>query len=156
MQDIAIARALHVLAVVMWIGGVAFVTTVMLPTIRHSNAPEQRFPSFHTMESRFAWQARLLVLLAGATGFYMVWRLDAWSRFDSLRFWWMHAMVCVWLIFTLMLFVIEPVFLHRRLARRAAIAPERTFARVEWMHRILLVLSLLTVVGAVAGAYGFG
>lgn len=156
MQDIAIARALHVLAIVMWIGGVAFVTTVMLPAIRRSNAPDRMFPVFHSMESRFAPQARVLVLLAGATGFYMVWRMDAWSRFDSLRFWWMHAMVCVWLIFTAMLFVIEPLFMHRRLERRAATAPARTFARVERMHRVLLVLSLLTVVGAVAGAYGFG
>lgn len=156
MQDIAIARALHVLAIVMWIGGVAFVTTVMLPVIRRSNPPDRIFPAFHSMEHRFAPQARLLILLAGATGFYMVWRLDAWDRFDSLRFWWMHAMVCVWLIFTAMLFVIEPFFMHRRLERRAAIAPERTFARLEWMHRILLALSLLTVAGAVAGAYGFG
>jgi uncharacterized membrane protein len=28
------ARALHVLGVVLWIGGVAFVTTVLLPAVR--------------------------------------------------------------------------------------------------------------------------
>jgi len=30
MDDVAIARALHVLAVVLWIGGVGLVTTVLL------------------------------------------------------------------------------------------------------------------------------
>jgi hypothetical protein len=66
----------------------------------------------------------------------------------------MHAMVLTWLIFTAMLFVIEPLFLERALARRAAADPAGTFRRVEWLHRILLALSLLTVAGAVAGSIG--
>jgi hypothetical protein len=32
-DDLALARALHVLAVVIWIGGVAMVTTVILPSV---------------------------------------------------------------------------------------------------------------------------
>jgi uncharacterized membrane protein len=31
MDDLTIARAIHVVGVVFWIGGVAFVTTVLLP-----------------------------------------------------------------------------------------------------------------------------
>jgi len=34
MDDLAVARALHVLAVVIWIGGVAMVTMVVLPSVR--------------------------------------------------------------------------------------------------------------------------
>ena len=34
MNEFAIARALHVVAVVMWIGGVAMVTTVLLPATK--------------------------------------------------------------------------------------------------------------------------
>ena len=33
-NDLAIARAVHVLAVVIWIGGVGMVTTVILPVVR--------------------------------------------------------------------------------------------------------------------------
>jgi uncharacterized membrane protein len=33
MDDITLARAVHVLAVVHWMGGVAFVTLVILPAI---------------------------------------------------------------------------------------------------------------------------
>ena len=36
MDDIAIARALHVVSVVVWIGGVIFMTTIVLPSIRRS------------------------------------------------------------------------------------------------------------------------
>ena len=48
--------------------------------------------------------------LVGASGFCMVWRLDTWSWFRATGFWWMHVMVVTWLLFTLMLFVIEPLF----------------------------------------------
>ena len=39
----------------------------------------------------------------------MAWRGDLWGRFGEARFWWMHAMVGLWLVFALMLFVIEPL-----------------------------------------------
>ena len=34
MYDLVIARILHIVGVVLWIGGVAFVTTVLLPTVK--------------------------------------------------------------------------------------------------------------------------
>jgi uncharacterized membrane protein len=152
--DLVFARVIHVLAVVLWIGGVGMVTTVLLPAIRQSYPAAERFPVFHSLEVRFARQARVTTVLAGGSGLYMAWRLDAWDRFASLDFWWMHAMVLTWLVVTLMLFVLEPLFLERLLARRAADAPEATYRLVEWLHRFLLGLSLLTVAGAVAGSLG--
>jgi len=113
MNDLAIARVLHVLGVVLWIGGVAMVTTVILPAVRRLKSAPERVDFFETIEHRFAWQARATTLLTGGTGFYLVHRLDAWSRFSSASFWWMHAMVFVWVLFTLMLFVLEPLVLRR-------------------------------------------
>ncbi len=154
MTDLVLARVLHILAVVLWIGGVGMVTTVLLPAIRRAYPSRERFAVFHALEERFARQARITTAVTGASGFYMVWRLNAWDWFRSAGFWWMHAMVLTWLIFTLMLFVIEPWFLAQLLARRAALAPEATYRGVEWLHRGLLGLSLLTVAGAVAGSLG--
>src|SRR6516164_7688348 len=107
-DDVTLARALHVLLVVLWIGGVAFVTTVFLPAVRDLRAPAERVV---LAERRFANQARVTTALTGLSGLYMVVRLDLWDRFLSVEYWWMHAMVAVWLLFTLMLFVAEPVFL---------------------------------------------
>jgi uncharacterized membrane protein len=154
MDDVAIARAIHVLAIVFWIGGVAMVTTVLLPAVRGFKAAEERIAFFDVVERRFSRQARLTTALAGLSGFYMLYRLDLWDRFLSGEYWWMHAMVCLWLLFTAMLFVIEPLFLHRWLARRAAVAPGSTFAFVHRLHWLLLALSLITVLGAVAGSHG--
>jgi uncharacterized membrane protein len=154
MDDLALARALHVLAVVVWIGGVAMVTSVVLPAARGMAKPEERVAFFETVERRFAFEARIATLLAGATGFYMTYRLDVWDRFLDLGFWWMHAMVVVWVVFTLVLFVLEPLFLHRWFLQRARRDPDGTFRLVERLHWLLLTLSLITVFGAVAGAHG--
>src|SRR3546814_3766755 len=64
----------------------------------------------------------------------------------------MHAMLCLWLVFALMLYIVEPLFLHRRMKRPAN--PARNFARMEWMHRLLFALALVTIFGAVAGSHG--
>jgi len=154
MTDIALALAIHVVAVVLWIGGVGVVATVVMPEIRRSRPPEQCFAALHEIERRFAPQARITTMLAGASGLYMVWRLNAWIWFDSPDTWWMPAMVLIWLIFTLLLFVIEPLFLDRWLVRRAALDPAGAFLWLQRLHHVLLGLSLLTIAGAVAGVQG--
>ena len=105
---------------------------------------------FDRIESRFAPQARITTLIVGLSGFYMVHILDAWSRFAELRYWWMHAMVLVWAIFTLMLFVVEPFVLPRQVKQTDYRDADRSFRRIRRMHTILLTLSLIALGGAVA------
>ena len=57
MDDAALARAVHVAGVVLWIGGVGFVTTVLLPAVRRMKRPEERVAFFEAVERKFAWQA---------------------------------------------------------------------------------------------------
>lgn len=151
MNDLAIARAIHVLAVVVWIGGVAMVTTVILPAVRRHAG---MLMLLEAVERRFVWQARIATLLVAASGFYMVERLNLWDRFRDVEFWWMHAMVFLWLIFTFMLFVAEPLVARMHSGRRAPIAPERRLAWMQWFHWVLLLLSAITVLTAVAGSQG--
>jgi uncharacterized membrane protein len=154
MDGIVIARALHVLAVVVWIGGLAMATTVVLPAVRRGDLGADRFRAFQTIEERFVWQARTAVVIVGATGFYMAARLDLWGRFQSAQFWWMHAMVCLWLLFAVVLFVAEPFVLHRKFRHWATAEPEVAFAWLHRAHLVLLALSLVTIFGAVAGSWG--
>jgi uncharacterized membrane protein len=154
LDDGIIARALHIFGVVLWIGGVAFVTTVLLPAVRRMKDPEERVAFFEAVEGRFAWQARGTTLLVGATGFYMIFAYDLGDRFASPAYWWMHAMVIVWVVFTVMLFVAEPLFLHRWFQKRAAAKPESTFRLIQILHWVLLTISLVTVLGAAIGSHG--
>jgi uncharacterized membrane protein len=155
MTDVIIARALHVLAVVIWIGGVSMATTVALPAVRRGDLGESRLLAFQAIERRFAWQARTAIIVVGLTGFYITWRLDLWDRFRTADFWWMHAMVCLWLLFAFILFIAEPLILHRRLERWATAQPQAAFARLHRAHWVLLVLSIITILGAVAGSQGW-
>ena len=150
MDDIAIARAIHVFAVVVWIGGVAMVTTVILPIVRHGE--KERLALLEAVERRFIWQARIATLLVAASGFYMVGQLDLWDRFRTIEFWWMHAMVLLWMVFTLILFIGEP--LMQRRVRHAPVASNARLIRMQWLHWALLVLSAITILAAVAGSQG--
>jgi uncharacterized membrane protein len=152
-DDLTLARALHVLAVVHWIGGVAMVTLVILPAVAARADPAERLALFDAVEGRFGAQAKLSVTAAGLTGLWMTWRLDAWDRFADPAFWWMHAMVAVWALFTLVLFAAEPLVLRRWFNERAGRDPEGTFAIATRMHRLLLALSAVTVAGAVWGVH---
>lgn len=154
MEFVTLARALHILAVVHWIGGVAMVTAVILPATTRLADPAHRLDLFEAVEGRFSLQAKVSVTVAGLTGFYMTDRLAAWDRFLEPGFWWMHAMVLVWALFTAVLFVAEPFFLHHWFRRRAESDPFATFALVQRTHWVLLILSAVTVGAAVLGAHG--
>lgn len=155
MTEYGLARVLHVLGVVLWIGGVAMVTTVILPAVRRLASAEEQITLFEKIEHRFAWQARVTTLVTGLSGFYMMHVLDAWNRLNMLSYWWIHAMIIVWVIFTMMLFVLEPLILRRLFLKQASKNPKKVFGWMQRMHWVLLILSLITVAGAVAGSHGW-
>lgn len=154
MDDVAIARALHVLAIIHWLGGLSMVTLVLLPVLARMELPGDRLRLFETIEGRFARQARVSTVIAGASGFYMTQRLAAWDRFADPTFWWMHAMVLIWVLFTVVLFVAEPLFLHRWFHERAKRDPDGTLTLLWRLHVALLSASLITAGAAVLGAHG--
>ena len=59
MERYAFGRVVHILGVVLWIGGVALETTVLLPAIKPLKSAEEQISTFEMIESRFAWQAKL-------------------------------------------------------------------------------------------------
>jgi uncharacterized membrane protein len=144
-----------VLAIVLWIGGVAMVTMVLLPAIRSRPLSEDPFAFFESIERRFAFHARILTVVAGASGFYMLHATGGWSRYLSPASWWLHAMTSVWVLFTILLFVLEPLVLHRKLAERARRDPEGVLAWIQRAHWALLTFSLVAIAGAVAGSHGW-
>ncbi len=152
MIGFAIALGLHLIGVVWWIGGLSFVTAVIIPGLAVEAEPGQVFAR---VERRFAPQARIAVLLVGATGLYMLWWLDAWSWFSRGGFWWLDLMVAYWLGFALLLFVVEPLGLMSRVlgANRDAGRFQRRVLRV---HLVLVAVGLFVIGAAVVGARGLG
>lgn len=149
-----IFRIAHVLGVVHWIGGLLFVTLVILPSLLEFE-PGRRLALFDALERRFARQARVSTLLVGVSGFYLLSAYDHWGRLADPRFWWLGAMLGLWAVFVVMLFVAEPLFLHAWFDTAAKRDPDRAFRVALRGHRVLSAAALITVLGAVGGAHGF-
>jgi len=153
MVDIGIALVIHVLSVMWWIGGLAFVTAVFLPSLRAQQQGDA-LAAFRAIENRFEPQARVAVVLVGLSGLYMLFRLHLWSWFAEPGFWWLDLMVLYWLLFMLLLFVLGPTGLLKRLMRHGG-DQNRIWKRMHNVHRVLLVVALVIIAGAVAGSHGF-
>ena len=153
-DDLALARAIHVLSLVHWIGGISVVTTIVLPNARRLPNAAAAVAAFEAFESRFARQARVSILLAGLSGAYMLMELDAWNRLAHASFWWLHLMVAVWFLFALMIYVLEPLFLHRLFHEYALRNKDHAFALATRLHAIVLAVSALAIGAGVLGAHG--
>jgi uncharacterized membrane protein len=155
METYTLARIIHILSVIVWIGGVSMVTTVVIPTLRNIDSKEERFKVFKRVEKRFQFQAKIATTLTMLSGLYMLYYLDAWGRFADASYWWIYAMIIVWFIFSMILFVIEPYVVHKRFKQMVEKYPDKTFKVMQRMHWILLIISIITIIGSVAGSHGW-
>ena len=153
-EYVALARAIHVLALVHWIGGVAVVTTIVLPAARRMPNALEALAVFEQFERRFAAQVRISIALVGASGLYMLYAFDAWDRFESLSFWWLHLMVAVWAVFAVMVYVVEPLFFHRVFRERVLRHKNQAFTIAMRLHAVALGVSVIAIGAGVVGAHG--
>jgi uncharacterized membrane protein len=153
-DGLALARAIHVLALVHWIGGVTMVTAIVLPQARRLPDPEKAIAAFEAFERRFAPQARVSIGLAGLSGIYMLFDLDAWDRLREPRFWWLDLMIAVWLVFALMVYVLEPLGIDRRFRDYALRNKDRAFALAIGLHAVALTAAAIAIGAGVMGAHG--
>ncbi len=154
-DGLTLARVIHVLAVVWWIGGVLMVTTVIIPVLKRANGATPKAVLFEQIEARFSRQAKIAVLLTGLSGFYMIYAMDAWAWFSHGQFWWLHAMISLWAVYFIVLFILEPLLFHSRFKAKAQTSPEKAFVKLQVAHWVLMTLSLFVIVIGVAGAHGW-
>lgn len=155
MESYVLARIIHVVAVILWIGGVAMVTTVIIPAVKRMKSKEEQIETFEKIEGRFAIQAKITTILTAITGFYMLYVLNGWGRYLDVKHWWLHAMTLVWILFTVVLFILEPFILHKLFRKYATKDPGKTFTIMHRAHWVLLILSIVATIGAVAGSHGW-
>jgi uncharacterized membrane protein len=151
MDDVTLARVLHVCAVAAWVGSLWFVALALLPAIKASRPTGERMAHFRPLTRGQVFQSQLWIVLMGLSGLWMMWRGDMWERLADGRFWWMHLMIGVWVVFALILFVLEPMSRKRP---RPEGDPEVAFAGEVRRHRVLSLVALVTLVASLAGSHG--
>ena len=158
MLDVKIAIALHVFGVIGWIGGLTFVTLVVLPLLRSGKFGDIQ-TGFHLIEGRFAPQVKVAVIVVGAAGLWMLYRLNMWVFLYDYHlwphYWWIPAMILYWSWFVLMLFVLGPSGLLKKIMKGAGQNEAKAWARLHIIHGILMLLGWLIVLGAVFGNHAF-
>ena len=148
---------IHLLAVIIWIGGLAFVTVIIFPVIFKTPDPLGKVLTFQRIEHRFARIARFFVVIVGISGIAMLF-ITGWHAllFTSsgipLTF-----MSLLWVFWMVMLFGVEPLVIKKMLERMAKEPEEMTidsvFKRVNRMHWVLLFASLLASIAGVLTAH---
>lgn len=142
------------MALVHWIRGVAVATIIVFPAASRMPNASDAIAAFEQFERRFAAQVRISIALVGASYLYMLHVFDAWDRFEFLSFWWLHLMVAALVLFAVMVYVVEPLFL-RCVFRELALRDKNwVFTIAIRLHAVALAVSAIAIGAGVLGAHG--
>ncbi len=138
-----ISLIIHVLSVVVWIGGVSFVTMVMFPIIQREQNSLEQVMMFQGVEHRFARIARLLVILAGISGLYLL-----HVKGFSFAAW---VMIFIWTLYASLLFFLEKMIFKKLFSTPSAkqLDTKQIFFRLQAFHYVILAFSFFAIAAGV-------
>ncbi|MBI5560819.1 MAG: hypothetical protein HY883_06050, partial [Deltaproteobacteria bacterium] len=143
---IPVLHVIHLLTVIIWIGGLAFITMLVLPMVVGMQDALQKVLFFQRIEHRFAPAARIYNAIVVITGLLLMflggWHTALFTRQGVP----LLIMLIIGIFWTVMLFGLEPRIIKKMLGRLAKSGEkmeiETVFKRLNRMHWILLVVSL--------------
>ncbi|HSQ78887.1 MAG TPA: hypothetical protein VLN91_08335 [Nitrospirota bacterium] len=148
---LTILLIIHVICVIIWIGGVAFVTMVIFPMVYRTEGSLEKALLFQGVEHRFAGMVKWLVAIVGVTG---LWMLSAKYGFTILlqpRGFGVLIMLFAWTLYTAVLLFERTIF-GKLFADPEKIDMNKALRMINTMHWFLLIISF----SAVAGGVWFG
>lgn len=154
---------LHLLAALLWLGGMFFLAAVGAPVLRAVEPPELRSRLFQRLGERFrsvGWIAIVLLLLTGVGNLYLRHLLD-WEILGDPAFWssrygvalaWKLGAVAVMLAIQ----AVHDFWLGPLAGRAAPGSPEAVRARrgAAWLARVNAIVGIVLVLAAVRLARG--
>lgn len=141
-----IALTIHILSVVIWIGGVAFVTLVTFPMILRMEKSLEMVMVFQGVEHRFGKIAKVMVILAGLSGLYLI-----YEKGLSPGVW---IMIVLWVVYASLLFGLEKMIFKKLFSKPDKQADMKTvFNMLQVFHWVVLALSLFAITAGVYTAH---
>lgn len=145
--------AIHVIGVVIWIGGVAFVTTTVFPMIMRMEGSIEKVLFFQGVEHRFAKIAKAMVALVGLSGTWLLQLTGEWDILFSLNGIGPTVMLVVWTFYVLVL-LFEARLFKVIFGGGAQQDTAKVFFHLTVFHWVILGLSLFAVLVGVWSGHG--
>lgn len=149
---------IHVLAVILWIGGLAFVTILIFPSLYKMQEALQKVLFFQRIEHRFAPLARIYSATVGITGIVMLVHTGWYKLLFTREGLFLTIMFLIWVMWIVMLFGLEPLVIKRMLARMAKSGEkmeiDSVFKRMNVMQWVLLFVSMVAAACGIMFAHG--
>lgn len=141
---VPLLTAFHVTIVVLWIGGVAFVTIIIFPMLLRMEDSFEKVLLFQRVENKFAKQARFYAWTAGITGFILLFMTGQQGNLFTVNGLGVTMMLIVWLVYTLVL-TFEKRLFKVLFSRPEKLDAAKIFVRLNTFHWVILGLSLAAV-----------
>ncbi len=143
----------HVIGIIIWIGGVSFVTMVIFPMMYRTEGSLEKALLFQGVEHRFAGIVRWLIAVVGATGFYLLGAQYGFGILSQRRGIGILIMLFAWSFYTAVLLSERRIF-GRLFADPEKIDMNRALRTINAMHWVLLMISFTAVAGGIWFAHG--
>ncbi len=152
---LTLSLMIHIIFVILWMGGVGFVTIVLFPMIAKTPQPLEKILLFQRIEHRYARLARLYALVVGITGLVNLSYFGGFRLLFTGYGWGITVMFLVWVMWMVLLFGLEPVVIRRILrdAQEGKMDIDAVFRRMNIFHWVLLSISALAIIGGVSFAH---
>lgn len=148
-----LSAAIHVIGVVIWIGGVAFVTLILLPMIHAMTEPMEKALLFQRVEHRFSRIVKPTIIVVGLTGLYSLFAKGLYVLLPTAQGLWLDLMIGVFLFYALLIFGLEKALFKRIFKDIKTLNADQIFFRMSLFHWVVLTLSLLAVGAGVFGTH---
>ena len=142
-----IALIIHVFSVVIWIGGVAFVTMITFPMIRRSENSLEQVLMFQGVEHRFSKVAKVMIVFAGLSGLLLV-----REKGFSFGVW---LMMGLWTVYASLIFYLERLIFKKLFFRPSEkeLDAKKVFFALQVFHWIILTLSFTAIAAGIWTAH---
>jgi len=145
--------ALHVTTIVLWIGGVAFVTIIIFPMLLGMEDSFEKVLMFQRVENKFARHARYYAGIAGITGGILLSITGQYKELFTRNTVGVSFMLLVWLFYALVLIFEKTVF-GVLFSDPKKLDASKIFFRLNVFHWAILGLSLAAVFIGVWSGHG--
>ncbi len=139
---------IHVICVIIWIGGVTFVTTVIFPMMYKTEGSLEKALLFQRVEHRFAGMVKWLIGITGVTGFWLLSSRYGIGILTTARGIGVVIMLFAWSLYTGVLLSERKVF-AKIFADPEKIDMDKALKMINAMHWMLLTVSFSAVAAGV-------